>query len=722
MSPDLTRDKQIISGFNALMMALHSDANGYKTNMYITFNDARTEGLSVRKGETGLPFNWYSWDKYVSRINSNDVIDKAAYNALPEEEKDLYKAMRSKDERKIFNIDQTTMPAAAKNQYKEILETQEKSVLGRGIKDVVEPEEGKSIFDEYKEKNPDTVLILRTGDDRFELHGADAEKAAAILHVKFESKESDTAALVIPEKELDIILPKLVRDGLRVSVQNNLDKPEVLRRYGTADHIYSNISKLVSGIEKVDAASLDISSLKDTGYDAEKKILIFNAGRSSAPGDEISDAIARANAAYRAVVAYTAADDRLNRGPRGKQLPEDAVKYDKLVQEVSAGVLMARQGMPASISKENLPLIPYWERELKEDPKLVERLESDVNNALSVVSSLRSGKVPDYATIRGEKNIETLKPKFYTIASQLATIPDLEKRNVVIVRDTANKTAAVILPSGASLEVNNEVPGMNKNRFVVALKKEGITDVQFYNAGGALGLNQPNEFFADKTVEVARLKQYEVQTVEKLDLQDEIARTSNVEIDKVTMIRDDQDRHVLYVKPSNGEAFAIYPDAKDIRMFFASLKNPEKFDSIRETLGQKYYAFVQKHPEFKADVLMPNINENLDISRISKVSVSRNPDKEKSFIITATIDGERQKPREVTGVQAQRMWLVDDQDMYKVRLAAILFEDKLGISEGQAAAQFRELDEGQGADNAQENPEQEEQQEQKANRRGGFHR
>ena len=721
-SPEFTRENQVVSPFNALMMGLHSDANGYKTNRYMSFGDGRSAGVSVKKGESGIPFNWYNFDKYVSRINSNDIIDKAKYESLPAEEKDLYKVLRTKEERRIFNIDQTTMSSVAKPQYKEFLAAQEKSVLGRGEKDVVAVDEGKELYESFKEKNPDTLLVLRTGDDRFELHGADAEKAAAILHLKLDSKEGEAASLVIPEKQLDTMLPKLVRDGQRVSVQNNPDKPEVLRRYGTADHIYGHVSKLLEGLGKVAGEGLALSSMKDTAYDHDKDILIVNDSRASVAGEEVSTAIARANDTFRAVVAYTGAEDRLNRGARGKMLPEDAVKYDKLVQEAAAGVLMSRYGLPASLSKDNLPLVPYWERELKEDPKLVDRLEGDVNNALSAVSAYKKGQAPDYAAMRGEKNIEAMKPKYYTIASQIAAIPDMEKRHVVIVRDTANKSAAVVLPAGASLDVNNEAPGMNKNRFVVALKKEGIDDVQFYNAGGALGLQQPNEFFADKTVEVARLKQYQIQTVETLDLKDEIARTSKVDIAQVSMIRDDDNKHVLYVKPSNGEAFTIYPEADDIRAFFAGLKNPEKFDAIRENLGQKYYAFVQNHPEFKANVLMPDVAEDLDISRITKVNIVKDKNKEKSYFMFATIDGESQKPREVSGVQAQRMWLVDDRDMYKVRLAALLFEDKLGLSEGQAAAQFRDNNEGQGVDNASETPEQEETEEQQQGRRGGFRR
>ena len=52
---------------------------------------------------------------------------------------------------------------------------------------------------------------------------------------------------------------------------------------------------------------------------------------------------------------------------------------------------------------------------------------------------------------------------------------------MVIVRDDASKTADVVLPQGASLEVNNEIKGMNKQRFTNALQKEGYDNVRFYN-------------------------------------------------------------------------------------------------------------------------------------------------------------------------------------------------------------------------------------------------
>lgn len=69
---------------------------------------------------------------------------------------------------------------------------------------------------------------------------------------------------------------------------------------------------------------------------------------------------------------------------------------------------------------------------------------------------------------------------------------------MVIVRDDASKTADVVLPQGASLEVNNEIKGMNKQRFTNALQKEGYDNVRFYNPDGALGFRPDDSYFADK--------------------------------------------------------------------------------------------------------------------------------------------------------------------------------------------------------------------------------
>ena len=401
-------------------------------------------------------------------------------------------------------------------------------------------------------------------------------------------------------------------------------------------------------------------------------------------------AMERAGDVYRAAVAYTGTPDHLNRGARLNMLPEDRDKYDRLVQELTAGVMMTRQGLPATISRDNRPLISYWERELKEDPKLLDAVERDVNKAVEVLDKISAGKEVAYAVIRGERPATSVSPRMYTIASELATIPNVENKQVVIVRDQKNRSAAVILPAGASLEKNNDVPGMNKNRFVIALKRQGIDDVQFYNAGGALGLNQSNEFFANKQVEVAHLKQYDLVPDETVDLSEEIARTGKIEIEKVSAIKNDQNDWVFYVKPAGGEAVTIQPEAADLGKFFSAIQT-EKSDAVREEMGQKYYMLAQQHPELKQDFLMPKV-ENVDLDRIKSVHISKDKYDDKKVYVSAVVDDNSRLNTRIDrdSPEWQRFWLVDDKAGYKVALAAKLFEAELTKGQEKAVEQNQE--------------------------------
>lgn len=53
--------------------------------------------------------------------------------------------------------------------------------------------------------------------------------------------------------------------------------------------------------------------------------------------------------------------------------------------EVASGIKMLELGLPARLSDKSLELVDYWNRELKENPNLMDALESDVNNALEVI-------------------------------------------------------------------------------------------------------------------------------------------------------------------------------------------------------------------------------------------------------------------------------------------------------------------------------------------------
>ena len=695
-----------VSAFNGLMMALHSDAHDYKSNDYTTFNAAKGDGYRVKGGETGIPFNWYNWDKYVNRFNANEVIDKATYDDLAPEEKELYKVQRIKEERSIFNIDQTTMPEAKKDAYNHILESQDKDSVYRGAEESADqPVSLMKQFVDLKAKHPDAILLMRDGNS-YNLYGEDAEKLSGLLGLGVKDRDPEGNEIkyaAFPHHALDTNLPKIVRAGYLVAICDQLDTPVNRQRHGAADAIYNKAVGLEDALVKLsgDTNKVMKEPFFDTAYDSKDDTLRFTDRRYYTPGNEIGTALQRVNDSFRAAVAYTGAESRLNRVAHSTMLPGDAEKYDRLVSELAAGVLMSRAGLPATLSKESMALIPYWERELKESPKLMDSIERDVNNAVEVLEKIKAGVDVNYSAIRGEKAFDAVRPKLYTIANELAAIPDANEKHVVVVKDQQNKSAAVILPAGASLEVNNEIPGMNKNRFLIALRKQGFENVQFYNAGGALGLNQSNDFFADKTVEVAKLNQYNLNVVENLDLSKEIERSMKVALQQVQVTFDDNKHPLLYVKPVDGESFTVYPELSDVKLFFDNVRSPE-FDTIRENLGQKYYGLVSRHPDLKIDKL-PKVSSDIDLSRISKVNITKDKYDPEKTIIFATIDGERQKPIKLSETEAQRYWLFDDKNLHKLLLAALHFEEKLNVDKGQSEGgqgQFHDSHEGSGVDSS----------------------
>jgi antirestriction protein ArdC len=111
-----------VSPFNSLVLGMHADQNGYKTNLYTLFTDAKKRGEAIREHETGAPFLWYRWKEYVNRHNSKDTISREDYLKLPNEEKALYKGVRNREVQTMFNIDQTTLPFIDKDRYEQSVE------------------------------------------------------------------------------------------------------------------------------------------------------------------------------------------------------------------------------------------------------------------------------------------------------------------------------------------------------------------------------------------------------------------------------------------------------------------------------------------------------------------------------------------------------------------------------------------------------------------------
>ena len=92
--------------------------------------------------------------------------------------------------------------------------------------------EAAHVWHDLKEKHPDAVLLMRKGDF-YEAFGEDAKKVSVSTGLKeqhvvkegFESKEGERGVSYVNFKNtsLDKYLPKLVRDGHRVAIVDNLE-------------------------------------------------------------------------------------------------------------------------------------------------------------------------------------------------------------------------------------------------------------------------------------------------------------------------------------------------------------------------------------------------------------------------------------------------------------------------------------------------------------------
>ena len=567
-----------VSPFNALVLALDSDAKGCKSNLFTQFSEAKARGESVREHEKGVPFLYYNWNKYVNRNNPDDVITKEAYAELSDQDKQQYKGVKNREIRVLFNIDQTLLPMANEAAYATALK-KDGTMEDRGYGD----KEDKQLHGRvsgFLQKMKDNLVNVR-------------QDGTGVAHY---------------DTEKDVIYLPRQRD---------------FEHYN--DYVQEMMRQLVSA----------------TGHQQR---------------------LAREGMVMK----------------NGKAPSEDAVKKERLITEIASGVKMLELGLPARLSKDSLGMVDYWTRELKEDPCLINAIESEVNGALKVLKKAELGEKVEYATDQHQREtaqIQVQLPNHYFVADEIKQHPNEEQRTVVIVRDDASKTADVVLPQGASLEVNNEIKGMNKQRFTNALQKEGYDNVRFYNPDGALGFRPDDSYFADKKITVSRLRNWSIEDLSSLDASEAVTHSRDIGFDNVQLVKDDKERWALYIKPEGKEGFAVYPDKGDLNHFFTTLKQSmDNIERVREELAQKYYAMAEAKPDLKVDIFGGNEQE-VDLNRIQRVAVFRA--KSGECLCAATIDGKKLQPRSVSPSQWQRLWVAPDRESYKQNLAASLFADVL---------------------------------------------
>lgn len=705
-----------VSPFNALILGMHADRGGYKTARYFSFNEAKKHGEAVLQGEKGVPFHWYKWEKYVNRNDPSDTMSREDYLQLDKEERKQYKGVRNREIRILFNVDQTTLPDSIPETYRALLENH------GGI------------------------------NDRGNLKAEERQLRNAVNHFVAQIKEN-----LVP-----------------------------IRKDGT-------------GTPRYDTA-------KDAVYMPDQKHF------SSYP-DYVQELV-------RQVASATGHRQRLAREGMvmqgGKAPSEDAVKYERLVAELAAGVKMMDFGLPAKMSAENLPLVEYWTQELQENPTLLEAIETDVNNAVEVMRKAERGEKIEYATLLDHKRTTELREKqkpqvdsresailidiirkggmgvdsrnfaspaekqtflekfnlgfydkkveeallkvhdedpevmeiafteavhygtqmaesckeympaewntkgSYTVSDSLKGIPDRSTKEMVIVRDKQTGIVDVVLPAGAlegghvafpdgdkrpycltpdevmnaqersergAKAVTNNLPGFSKTRIESALRAQGATFVRFFNKDGLLLFRPDDSYFEGKEVSTAKLEGKELRTLSYIDVSEAVENATSVQFDRIQMLRDDDGRWALYLKPQGETSFSVYPDKEDVNRFFTTIKQGQQEASaeVRHDLANKYYALAQNRPELKVD-LFAGPAENADLSKIKRVNIFRT--KDERILCAPVIDGiEKVQPRLVTPQQWQRMWAAEDMAEYKTCLAAKLFADVLQQANAQAQSQ-----------------------------------
>lgn len=710
-----------VTAYNNIMMNLQSDQKGYRTNVFTSFNNAQKNGVAVKQGEKATPFNWTQWD-YQNLTDKNDIISNKEYEKLSDEEKKMYGKHASRLTQYIYNIDQTTYPAVGGDQFVTLLK--EKGAQQESLKPSTSASFLKQ-FDEIKAKHPDVIVIMRK-DDSYEIYKSDAKKAAEATHLpvtkqEIEGKKIDTVSF--SHTMLDVHLPNIIRAGHRVAVCDQLEDPKLVKSVPEGKAVLDRAYSTAKAVAKQEGIKYErVMVIQDAKYDKTDDKIEVSGMIDKSVGSERLAALQKANDIYRAVVAATGTENRLDRSGRNSLLPEDDAKHEKLVQELAAGVLMARQGLPATLSKESQKLIPYWERELKENPKMVGVIERDVNNAVETIDNLIAKRKVDYKAIRGQlpPKMITDKAENYSLAADLAKLPSIDTKEVVVIRDRKANKVDVILPAGASVEANNEVPGMRKDRISIALKKEGFNEVKFYNAGGSLGLNKPNTYFEGKDVSLNQLKQYQLVNHKTIEVAQQPKQENKVEIEHFRAIKDDYGRWAFYIKPKNEPQFSVYPPKEHMNKYFSVRNTPDE-KTTRAALANKWYEVAKQFPDVRVDIINPHPAKDIDMSRIVNPTITKSAQDPKVKIVFATIDGERHHAT-VNETQWQRMWLADNMAEYKKAVAAVVFEPVLrkGMESQQSQGEVvKETEKVEVKEAPEPEPKQEEQEKQSTSR--GLH-
>ena len=150
--------------------------------------------------------------------------------------------------------------------------------------------------------------------------------------------------------------------------------------------------------------------------------------------------------AVRKIVSATGHPGRLGRpgAVEGGYAPTEAqTQRERLVVELASAVKMNQFGLPARIADENIPLIDKWKESLEKNPRLMDGLEAEVNNALAMLYKAEHG-------VKIEKSNEPVRQEAQgdKINAKLLMVQDDDGKWAMYIKPESEKGFAIYPDSG----------------------------------------------------------------------------------------------------------------------------------------------------------------------------------------------------------------------------------------------------------------------------------
>ncbi|WP_291530095.1 zincin-like metallopeptidase domain-containing protein [Bacteroides sp. UBA939] len=696
-----------VSPFNSLILGMHADRNGYKTNLYTLFTDARKRGESIREHETGAPFLWYRWKEYVNRHNPEDTISREDYLKLSSEEKSLFKGIRNREIQTLFNLDQTTLPFVDKDRYEQSVERYGRYEDRKHSKN--EENELRIEVNNFARQMCDNLVPIRKGITGIACYDSEYNAVYMPEQKYFEQYNDYVQELMRQVVTATGHQQRLAREGMvmkgGIAPSNDALKYERL------------VAELASGVKMMELglpAKLSNDSLHLVTYwtrELQENPYLIDAIESDV--NNAVDIIRKAEEGEKIEYA-TFRNKQQTMGLREKHKPQVDSRESAILLDVirHGGMKIDERNFPSPEVKtaflEKFSLTHYekeknyaLEQTRHEDPEVVETAFTEAVDNGAKIAEICSEMMPEQWNRKGN----------YFIAGELKELPDRKTKEMVVVKDNLSGIVDVVLPAGAMgggvVSMPNgekrpyrltpdevmtadersaehaqvrtyNIPGFSKQRIQDALLQEGYRYIRFYNNDGLLGYRPDDRYFEGKDISLNKLNGKSLETLSCLDMSEHVRKSITVQFERIQMLRDDHNRWILYLKPQNEPSFSVYPDKADTNQFFSTIKQgqSEEGERLRTELAQKYHALATNRPELKIDLFGGGKADGMDSSKIRRVSIYKT--KDERILCVPVIDGiPKVEPREITPQQWQRMWVAEDMAEYKTNLAAKVFNDLL---------------------------------------------